>query len=173
MKTFGTHAFVNQVLLGLLVTIGFGGSVGLGTVWMRHQVSVVADNNAALEQEYERVRRQLADTDALVEAAMSSDILRAKNQSMELGLVEMSQARITNVPRGSADRLVARSARRAREREAAASGVGIQLPLDQSGGTALGSALATPSSAPVAAPFHTAAPLSTARSGHFQFALGQ
>ena len=36
MKKTDTHAFVNQLLVYTLVMICFSGSIGLGTVWLRH-----------------------------------------------------------------------------------------------------------------------------------------
>ena len=43
------HAFVNQLLVYALVLIGFGGSMGMGAVWLRHQMSVTAEANRRLE----------------------------------------------------------------------------------------------------------------------------
>lgn len=126
MKTLGTHAFVNQVLVGLIVTIGFGGTVGLGTVWMRHQISVVADNNASLQKQIVETERRIADTNALVEEAMRSDVLRQQNESMHLGLVELNPAQVNRVTEDPVLRLVARANRRASEREVGSIGM-IQL----------------------------------------------
>ncbi len=126
MKTSGTHAFVNQILVGLIVTIGFGGTVGLGTVWMRHQISVVADTNASLQKQIIETERRIADTNALVEEAMRSDVLRQQNDSMRLGLVELNPAQVNRVTEDPVLRLVARANRRASEREFGAMGM-IQL----------------------------------------------
>ncbi len=125
MKISTSQAFVNQFLVGLLVTIGFGGTVGVGTVWMRHQISVVADTNRALEQQYREVERRYAEVSAEVESAMSPDILRAQNQAMRLGLVELTQGQINPVPVDPIMRLAARANRRAFEAEGG--GAGIQL----------------------------------------------
>ena len=117
MKTSSAHAFVNQALLGLLVTIGFGGTVGLGTVWMRHQISVVADTNRALEQQYREVERHVAELSAAVESELSPDVLRTRNQTMQLGLVELTQAQINPVAVDPILRLAARANRRALQGE--------------------------------------------------------
>jgi hypothetical protein len=126
MKTLGTHAFVNQVLVGLIVTIGFGGTVGLGTVWMRHQISVVADNNASLQKQIVETERRIADTNALVEEAMRSDVLRQQNESMHLGLVVLNPAQVNRVSEDPVLRLVALANRRASERDVGSIGM-IQL----------------------------------------------
>ena len=50
MNKKDTHAFVNQLLVYTLVMICFSGSIGLGTVWLRHQISITANNTKRLEQ---------------------------------------------------------------------------------------------------------------------------
>jgi hypothetical protein len=168
MKTSGTQAFVNQLLVGLLVTIGFGGTIGLGTVWMRHRISVVADNNADLRRQIAEIDRRITDVSALVEEAKSEDILRSQNDSMHLGLVAMTQTQIQPVPVDPVARLVARANRRIFARESAEGGIGIQLNFDSPPTTALTNpAVAMPavnSTTPPAQP-------ATARAPKLQFAL--
>ncbi len=131
MKTSDTRAFVNQFVVGLLVTIGFGGTVGLGTVWMRHQVSVVADDNRVIEQQIDAVTRQIADTSTRVESALNADTLLAENESMRLGLVPMTEPQMIPVTEDTIGRLVARSNRRLFESERGpSSAVRIQLNLN-------------------------------------------
>ena len=121
MNLFDNRAFVNQFVAGLLVMIGFGGTVGLGTVWMRHQVSVLAERNSAIETQIKEVERRIASTSALVEAARSQDVLVDKNESMHLGLQEMTLAQVFAVRDDPIPALVARSNERvfASERAAA------------------------------------------------------
>ena len=128
MKLSAPHAFANPFLVGLLVTLGFGGSVGVGTVWMRHQVSVLADTNRDLEQQYRDVEREVADVSAQVESQLSPDILRAEDASMKLGLVEMTQAQIDTVTIDPIARLAARANRRVFEGEAA--GADMEMPFN-------------------------------------------
>jgi len=129
MKIGSVHGFVNHVLVAVLLTIGFGGSVGLGTVWLRHQISVVADNNRDLEQRRHDIERRIDDVTAQVESALSPDTLRSLNQSMQLGLIELSQSQINPVSVDPISGLVARANRRVFQREGAASGMSIQLNL--------------------------------------------
>lgn len=147
MKISDTRAFVNQFLAGLLVTIGFGGTVGLGTVWMRHQVSVVADENRLLQQQIDEVDRRIASTTALVEEARSSDVLRSENESMHLGLTELTQSQVIAVNEDPVARLVARSNRRLFESEASRGSIGIQLHLDEPAPAAIASAAPRPPAA--------------------------
>lgn len=150
MKFTAPHGFTHPLLIGLLATIGFGGSVGVGTVWMRHQVSVLADTNRDLEQQYREVERRLDDVRAQVESELSPDVLRARNQSMHLGLVELTEVPIDTVPFDPIPRLVAKANRRVLEREAVTNGMAIQFNLP-------GSSLApTATSAPRPVPAATA-----------------
>jgi hypothetical protein len=143
MKLSSTRAFVNQALAGLLVTIGFGGSVGLGTVWMRHQVSVLADTNRDLEQQYHDIERRIDDVNARVELELKPEVLRERNESMHLGLVELSEQQIAPVTRDPIVGLVAKANRRVFESEAVSTGIGLfTLP----------SASATTAAAPAGAP---------------------
>lgn len=129
MKLSSNRAFAHQMMVGLLVTLGFGGTVGLGTVWMRHRVSVLADTNRDLEQRYHEIERRIDDVSAQVESALSPDVLRTQNAEMHLGLVELTQAQVNLVPVDPIPRLVARANRRVFEREGAGSGVRIELNL--------------------------------------------
>jgi hypothetical protein len=54
MQKTDASAFINQVLVYTLMVLVFTGSIGLGTVWLRHEISVVANRN-------QRLQAQLAD----------------------------------------------------------------------------------------------------------------
>lgn len=136
MKLGSAHGFVNQLLVAVLLTIGFGGSVGVGTVWLRHQISVVADDNRDLEQRRHDIERRIDDVTAQVESALSPDALRAQNQLMQLGLVEVTQSQIDPVPVDPIARLVARANRRVFMREGATNPITIQLNLSPSDASA-------------------------------------
>jgi hypothetical protein len=103
-----SHAFVNQLLLCLLVTIGFGGSIGLGTVWMRHQISTTANANRALAAEYARIERLIDEKKTIIETEQSPDKLRTLNATMNLGLVDMTKIEVVHVTESTTDRMAAR-----------------------------------------------------------------
>ena len=142
MKFSGPQAFVNQLVLGLLVTIGGGGTAGLGLVWMRHQVSIVADANAGLERQLEDVDRRIKSVAALVEEEQSYDVLRARNESMHLGLVEWTPTQVVAVREDPTRGLVARANRRLYESnpELGAASVYFRLPQSAPATTAPSSA---------------------------------
>jgi hypothetical protein len=96
-----SHAFINQLLVCLLVTFCFSGSIGLGTVWMRHQISLIANSNKALELRIAEVERHLAETATFIETEQSNDVLRRRNLELRLGLVppqETQLVRLTERP---------------------------------------------------------------------------
>ena len=106
-----SHAFVNQLFVCLLVTLCFGGSIGLGTVWMRHQISVTANANRALAARLEEIGRHLAETKTLLERAQSPDELRRLNTDFRLGLVLASEAQVMHVTEDPVRRLAAQANR--------------------------------------------------------------
>lgn len=151
MKPFGTHAFVNQLVAGLLVTIGFGGTVGLGTVWVRHQLSVMADTNRQLDQQYHDVERHIADMQALVEEARDPNLLRRENDTLHLGLVAMTQAQVVDVTTDPMRQLVLDSNRHELESgDTARGGVRVQFVVPAPAAAAVTPTSGDRSSAPVA-----------------------
>jgi len=97
MKKSDTHAFVNQLLVCLLVTFGVGGSIGVGTVWMRHQISVAAKKNLTLNAEINELDRKLAGLNSLIESEQSPEILRRQNADWRLGLMLVHEAQTKHV----------------------------------------------------------------------------
>jgi hypothetical protein len=90
-----SQAFVNQLLVCLLVTIGFGGTIGLGTVWMRHQISVTANDNRKLAAKIDYVERQIEEMTTLLETEKRPELLRQLNQEFRLGLVRIDEVPVT------------------------------------------------------------------------------
>lgn len=81
------HAFVNQFVIYTLVAICFSGSIGLGTVWMRHQISLTANANKELETRLAELKRHLAETTTAIETEQSPAVLMQRNSRMNLGLI--------------------------------------------------------------------------------------
>jgi hypothetical protein len=124
MKKHTPHAFVNQLLVCLLVSICFGGSVGLGTVWMRHQVSIAADMNRALKNRISKLEEKISALSVEILQEQTPDVLRRRNESMRIGLVEVKDPQIVRVVEDPVALLVAR---RNRERAEESFVVGIHL----------------------------------------------
>ncbi len=108
MRKNDRHAFVNQILVCLLLTFGFGGSIGLGTVWLRHQISVTAKSNRALQASLAEVRRRLDATATVVESEQSYDALTRRNSEWALGLAPATDAQVVRVTEDPVMRLARR-----------------------------------------------------------------
>ena len=106
-----SQAFVNQLLVCLLVTMTFGGSLGLGTVWMRHQISVTAKANRALLAEISEVNRRSDDIEAHIRSEQRPELLRQLNLEFRLGLAPMNEVPVVHVTENVTQRMVERANR--------------------------------------------------------------
>lgn len=114
-----SRAFVNPFVVCLVVCIGFGTTIGIGTVWMRHQISLLAKSHRDLVAETARVERLVREKTTLIESEQTPEKLRALNAAMQLGLVPMNEVPVLHVADNVVDRM-ARRAHRELYREAAA-----------------------------------------------------
>ncbi len=103
-----SQAFINQLLVCLLVTFGVSGSIGLGTVWMRHQISLTANANKVLEGRIAEVERHLSETAALIETEQSMPVLRSRNEAWKLGLVQPQDRQVIQVTEDADHHLAAK-----------------------------------------------------------------
>ena len=106
-----SQAFINQLLVCLLVTFCFSGSIGLGTVWMRHQISLAANSNKELEKSIAEVERHLAETAMFIEAEQSNDVLRRRNAEFRLGLVQPRETQLVRITEDPVRHLAAKANR--------------------------------------------------------------
>lgn len=106
MKKNSSQAFVNQLLVYTLVMICFSGSIGLGTVWLRHQISLTANNTKQLEQRIIESERHLAELNTQITAEQSIDVLARRNSEWKLGLVLPKEPQVVRVSE-SPERLLA------------------------------------------------------------------
>ena len=111
MKSTDTHAYANQLLICLLVCISVGGSVGLGAVWMRHQISVTANANRRLAARIAEVDRACYETNALIAAAQDRDVIRQRNSEWRLGFNPVKDDHLVRVNEDPVRRLEARNNR--------------------------------------------------------------
>lgn len=77
---------VNRLLLATILLLTFAGSIGLATVWLRHQISEVAQDNKQMQQRLVEVQRRTAETNAEIAAALNPEVLLGQNSSLRLGL---------------------------------------------------------------------------------------
>ena len=95
---FSNHAFVNQMLVYTLVMICFTGSIGLGTVWMRHQISLTANATKVLDSRIAECDRRLNETKAILEAEQDPALLKQRNSEWHLGLIAPAAGQIVRLP---------------------------------------------------------------------------
>ncbi len=106
-----SQAFVNQLLICLLVTMMASGSIGLGTVWLRHQNSLTAKANSALVARLVEVERRNDEMKTLVQGEMRPDLLRRRNVEMGFRFVPLNELQIFPVRENITDRMVERANR--------------------------------------------------------------
>jgi N-acetylmuramic acid 6-phosphate (MurNAc-6-P) etherase len=109
MKKNTSAAFVNQLLVYTLVMISFSGSIGLGTVWLRHQISLTANNTKQLEQRIIESERHLAEINTQITAEQSIDVLARRNNEWKLGLVLPKEPQVVRVSESPERRLASRN----------------------------------------------------------------
>jgi hypothetical protein len=103
----GARAFVNQFMVYALVAICSSASIGLGTVWMRHQISLVANENKDFETVIAKVEHQIEETDAAIAAEQDPTVLNRKNIGWRLGLVPPGETQVRRVTEDPVARLFA------------------------------------------------------------------
>lgn len=103
----GSRAFVNQFMVYTLVAICGSASIGLGTVWMRHQISVVANANKGLEASIADVERNIEETDAAIAAEQDPSVLIRRNADWRLGLVPPGETQVRRITEDPVSRLAA------------------------------------------------------------------
>jgi hypothetical protein len=113
MKPPPAHAFVNRLIGLTLLLLVFSGSLGLGAVWMRQEISQAANRGRLLEVKMADVERRLDEVNAQVAVAVNPDVLLQQNQTMRLGLVSPRELQVVRVGESPELRLAAKRNREA------------------------------------------------------------
>ena len=108
MKVSSSPGFINQLLVYTLVMICFSGSIGLGTVWMRHQISLTANATKQLDARIAAVERHLTEATAASEGERDANVLLRRNAEWKLGLVPPHPSQIVHVTEDPAKLLAAK-----------------------------------------------------------------
>ena len=103
----GSLGFVHQVMVYALVAISCSASIGLGTVWMRHQISLTANINKVLEAQVADLERRIEETDAAIASEQDPGTLNRRNIDWRLGLVPPNETQIRRITEDSVKRLEA------------------------------------------------------------------
>lgn len=100
---------LDRFLLGLLGMLVFVGSLGLGAVWLRHQIAESANELRYLERAMEEERRVMARLGAELSRATSPGALMLKNRKMALGMEIPDESQIVLVRENVEARLLDKS----------------------------------------------------------------
>ncbi len=108
MKPPPTPGLVNRVIGLTLLLLVFTGTLGLGAVWMRQEISQTANHSRTLEDKLTGVERRLDEVNAEVAAAVNPDALLRQNKFMHLTLVAPREIQVVRVDGSAELRLAAK-----------------------------------------------------------------
>ncbi|HVU17650.1 MAG TPA: hypothetical protein VHD32_12040 [Candidatus Didemnitutus sp.] len=97
MKPPPANAIVNQLVAHTLGLFVFGGSLGLGAVWMRQEIFSTANRNRTLEMKIADADRRLDEISAEVATAMNPESLLTRNTSLRLALAAPKEPQVMRV----------------------------------------------------------------------------
>ncbi len=97
MKRRPAHVALNRILFFSFVLLVFAGAIGFGTVWLRHQIAVAANENKVIEQGIVEIERSLSEVDAELAATLSPEFLILRNQELDLRLAPTSESQIVRI----------------------------------------------------------------------------
>jgi hypothetical protein len=98
----------NRLLLPVLLLLAFAGSIGFATVWLRHQISAVAESHKQLQTRIIEVQRRTAETNAEIAGALNPEVLLTQNSTLRLGLAMPRDHQIVSVADAVEVRLAAK-----------------------------------------------------------------
>jgi hypothetical protein len=108
MKPPPARAFVGQLITLTLLLLVFSGSLGLGAVWVRQEISGTANRSHGLENRIADAERRLDELNAEVAAGLNPKALLRQNQAMQLGLLSPNEIQIIRVDGSPELRLAAK-----------------------------------------------------------------
>ena len=97
MKPPPAHALVNRLILLSLLLLVFSGSLGLGAVWVRQEISQTANRSRLLVGKLADVERRLDLVNAEIAAAVRPQALLDQNAVMRLGLATPKEVQVQRV----------------------------------------------------------------------------
>jgi len=102
MRPPPAHSLVNRLIALTLLLLMFAGSLGLGAVWFRQEISQTANRSRSLEHKLADIERRLDEVNAQVAAAVNPDALLRQNEAMRLGLAAPREIQVWRIA-GSAE----------------------------------------------------------------------
>lgn len=92
-----TVSTLNRVLVWSFLFLVYAGAIGFGTVWLRHQIALSANENKVIERRVIEIERTLSQVNAELAVALSPDYLIARNLELDLQLFRPSEAQIIRI----------------------------------------------------------------------------
>ena len=108
MRPPPANSLVNRLIALTLLLLVFAGTLGLGAVWFRHEISQAANRSRALEGKLADVERRLDEVNAQVAAAVNPGALLRQNETMRLGLAAPREIQVVRVAGSAELRLAAK-----------------------------------------------------------------
>lgn len=108
MKPPPASNLINRVIFLTLMLLVFTGTLGLGAVWMRQEISQTANRSRALEDQVSDVARRLDEVNAEVAAAVNPDALLRQNEAMRLALAAPREIQVQRVAESAELKLAAK-----------------------------------------------------------------
>jgi hypothetical protein len=97
MKPPPASNLINRVILLTLMLLVFTGTLGLGAVWMRQEISQTANRSRALEDRLTDAQRRLDELSAEVATAVNPRALLRQNETMRLALGTPRETQVQRV----------------------------------------------------------------------------
>jgi hypothetical protein len=97
MKSRPAHVALNRILFFSFLLLVYAGTIGFGTVWLRHQIAVAANENKVIEQGIVEIERRLSEVDAELAASLSPEFLILRNRELDLRLARPSESQIVRI----------------------------------------------------------------------------
>ncbi len=108
MKPPPANAFINRLIALTLLLLVFSGSLGLGAVWVRQEISQTANRSRSLVTKLNDVERRLDEVNAEIATAAGPGSLMQQNEAMRLGLATPREIQVVRVAGSPELRLAAK-----------------------------------------------------------------
>lgn len=97
MKRRPAHTALNRILLFSFLLLVYAGAIGFGTVWLRHQIGMSANENKVIQHRIVEIERSLSEVDAELAVSLSPEFLILRNQELNLRLARPSESQIVRI----------------------------------------------------------------------------
>jgi hypothetical protein len=108
MRPPPANTLVNRVIFLTLFLLVFSGSLGLGAVWMRQEISQAANESRVLHARLVDIERRLDEVNAQVASAVNPDALLRQNRTMRLALAAPREIQVVRIGESPEIRLAAK-----------------------------------------------------------------